>query len=311
MHVARALALIALITGCAGPEGADAPARAPSDAAAPSTTAPARDAARRSEVAGHFADLEAQLLRTGLLRRDGGGADAPYGPRRLAETFVKIALYDEYAIGPEGFEARATPAMLRRWDGPLRIGMVFGASVDPAQRATDRATVASLSARLSDLSGLPVGLAERGQNLWVYVVSEEERRALAPEWSRRFDGVPPEVFAPVAGMGLETVCLALGFSPGANPVYRGGLVVVRAELPERLREACFHEEIAQAMGLVNDAPEARPSIFNDDEEFATLTPLDDHLVAMLYDPRLRPGMTEAEARPIVEQIAAERLGAGG
>lgn len=307
----RALALVALLAGCAGSERADAPSVSPANDQPPRAASAASADPPPSEVSRHFADLEAQLLRTGLLRRDGGGTDAPYGPRRLAETFVKVALYDEYALGPAGFEARATPAILRRWDGPLRIGMVFGASVDPRQRAADRASVTSLAARLSDLSGLPVGLSERGQNLWVYVVSEEERRTLAPEWSRRFAGVPAEVFAPVAGMGLETVCLALGFSPAGNPVYRGGLVVVRAELPERLREGCFHEELAQVMGLVNDAPEARPSIFNDDEEFATLTTLDAHLVAMLYDPRLRPGMTEAEARPIVEQIAAERLGAGG
>jgi len=302
MRAARALGLIALLAGCAGSGSTVAPPPAAS-------TAPA--ATEVADVARHFVELEAQLLRTGLLRRDGGVADAPFGARRLAETFVRVALYDEFTLGPAGFEARATPGVLRRWDVPLRIGMVFGASVDPAQQAADRATVAGLAARLWELGGLPVGLAEREQNLWVYVVDEQERRALVPEWSRRFGSVGSEVFPPVAAMGLETVCIALAFSAQDAPVFRGGLVVVRAELPERLRESCFHEEIAQVMGLGNDTPLARPSIFNDDEEFATLTPLDDHLVAMLYDPRLRPGMTEAEARPIVEQIAAERLGAGG
>ena len=64
------------------------------------------------------------------------------------------------------------------------------------------------------------------------------------------------------------------------------------------------------MGLVNDSPTARPSIFNDDEEFALLTRQDEMMLRMLYDPRLRPGMTEAEARPIVEAIAQEYLGGG-
>ena len=301
MRAARALGLIALLAGCAASDPADAPPPAAATAPAPIGS---------PDVARHFAELEAQLLRTGLLRRDSGAADAPFGARRLAETFVRVALYEEFALGPAGFEARATPAVLRRWDVPLRIGMVFGASVDPGRQATDRATVAALAARLSELSGLPVDLAERDQNLWVYVVSEEERRALAPEWSRRFGFVGGDIFPPVAAMGLETVCIALAFSPQGAPAFRGGLVVVRAELPERLRESCFHEEIAQVMGLGNDSPAARPSIFNDDEEFATLTPLDAHLVAMLHDPRLRPGMTEAEARPIIEAIAAERLGGG-
>ena len=43
------------------------------------------------------------------------------------------------------------------------------------------------------------------------------------------------------------------------------------------------------MGLPNDSPEARPSLFNDDLEFALLTEHDAILLRMLYDPRLRPG----------------------
>ena len=53
---------------------------------------------------------------------------------------------------------------------------------------------------------------------------------------------------------------------------------------------------------------ARPSIFNDDDEFALLTRHDELLLEMLYDPRLRPGMTAAEAMPIVRVMAAELTG---
>ncbi|MEL6700412.1 MAG: DUF2927 domain-containing protein, partial [Pseudomonadota bacterium] len=52
----------------------------------------------------------------------------------------------------------------------------------------------------------------------------------------------------------------------------------------------------------------RPSIFNDDEEFALLTTHDEALLRILYDPRLRRGMTERTARPIVAQIATEVVG---
>ena len=75
-----------------------------------------------------------------------------------------------------------------------------------------------------------------------------------------------------------------------------------------MRLSCLHEELAQGLGLANDSPQARPSIFNDDEEFALLTPMDEYLLAMLYDPSLRPGMTEAEVRPIVYPLAARLLG---
>jgi hypothetical protein len=48
----------------------------------------------------------------------------------------------------------------------------------------------------------------------------------------------------------------------------------------------------------------RPSIFNDDGEFALLTEHDEHLLRILYDPRLKPGMTAEEAMPLVRRIVA-------
>jgi hypothetical protein len=78
-----------------------------------------------------------------------------------------------------------------------------------------------------------------------------------------------------------------------------------------MRRACLHEEIAQGLGLINDSPQARPSIFNDNSEFALLTRQDELLLRLLYDPRLKPGMSLAEAKPIIETIAAELVAGEG
>jgi len=84
--------------------------------------------------------------------------------------------------------------------------------------------------------------------------------------------------------------------------------VIRSEHPDLLRLSCIHEELTQGLGLPNDSPRARPSIFNDDEEFALLTDQDELLLRILYNPALRPGMTAAEARPIVESLARRLAG---
>ena len=63
--------------------------------------------------------------------------------------------------------------------------------------------------------------------------------------------------------------------------------------------------MAQAMGLTNDSPDARPSIFNDDEEFAFLTRHDEILLKMLYDPRLKAGMESYEVIPLLSAIARD------
>ncbi len=83
------------------------------------------------------------------------------------------------------------------------------------------------------------------------------------------------------------------------------MVVIGAETRGLLRRACLHEEIVQALGLANDHHGVRPSIFNDDGEFALLTRHDELLLRMLYDPRLEPGMTAAEAMPVARRIARE------
>ena len=70
-----------------------------------------------------------------------------------------------------------------------------------------------------------------------------------------------------------------------------------------MQRACIEEELAQGLGLANDSPYARPSIFNDDDEFATLTSMDAVMLQILYNPRLLPGMTLDQARPFLYEIS--------
>ena len=72
-----------------------------------------------------------------------------------------------------------------------------------------------------------------------------------------------------------------------------------------MRSSCLQEELVQALGLGNDHSDVRPSIFNDDEEFALMTRHDEYLLRILYDPRLKSGMTAEEAMPIVREIIAD------
>jgi hypothetical protein len=74
-----------------------------------------------------------------------------------------------------------------------------------------------------------------------------------------------------------------------------------------MRRACIHEEIAQSLGLTNDSHLARPSIFNDDDEFATLTSFDEILLQILYDYRLRSGISRQEASEYVRQLAKDYI----
>lgn len=57
---------------------------------------------------------------------------------------------------------------------------------------------------------------------------------------------------------------------------------------------CLHEEVAQALGPLNDLYRLSDSVFNDDNFHNTLTGFDMLVLRALYAPDLRAGMSEAE-----------------
>ncbi len=299
----RAVLLAAAVAGCqaAAPGPAVAPVRPPAPA-------PYRPSAESTALRAYYAQVQATLLSRGLMRSDGGQQDAPFNARMLTENFVRIALYDEFTSTPGGYAQRETPSVLRRWAAPVRVGLRFGASVPETRRATERARIGSYLARLSRITGHPIRLADGSPNFLIYLVDEDERRALGPDIAAAMPGFAAGEVAAFTNMVNSTYCQVSVISDSRTGLYQRALAVTRTEHPDLLHLACLHEEIAQGLGLPNDSPRARPSVFNDDQEFALLTPMDELMLRILYDPRLRPGMAEAEARPIVERIAAELTG---
>jgi len=281
-----------------------APVASPASIApAPPAETPASAAARA-----HYARVQAQLLSQGLLRTDAGGPDTPFTDRMLAENFIRVALFDEYTRTTGGPVQRMTESRLRKWQAPVRVALRFGPATPPDRRAADTARVASFLQRLSRITGHPIGLNDASPNFFIHVVTEDERRTLGPQIRSVLPGLSGSEVAAITDMPRSTYCLVYAMSGNDGSTYTRAFAVIRAEHPDLLRLSCLHEEIAQGLGLANDSPTARPSIFNDDEEFALLTRQDELMLKMLYNPALRPGMTEYQARPIVESLAARLLG---
>ncbi|WP_095590410.1 DUF2927 domain-containing protein [Actibacterium ureilyticum] len=281
----------------------------PAEPAKPEPPTPQPPSKASQSIARHFARVQADLVARGLLRTDGGGPDVPFDAKMLAEDFVRIALYDEYVTNGGVLVARETESRLRRWKDPIALGVVFGDSVPAAKRAKDKAIIASYAARLRRVSGHPIFVVPpEHANYHLLILNEDERRALGPRLQDLVPGVDDTVIRTITQMPRSTFCLVFASSEGASPNYKQAVAVIRSEHPDLLRKSCIHEELAQGMGLANDSPQARPSIFNDDEEFALLTTHDELLLKMLYDPRLRPGMTPDEARPIVQALSRQLLG---
>lgn len=273
----------------------------------PVTATPAPRQTERSaearELERYYLSVQNDLLSNGLLRTDGGGADTPFDADDLVRNFERIAFFDEYARGGRSGGA------LSRWSDPVRLGVEFGDSVPEQQRKKDAADIRSYAARLSRITGFPISTVSQRSNFHVFVAGEDDRDFVQRRLRQLVPDVSDAELALFRDLPKSFYCFVVAVSDRKNPnTYRHAAALIRAEHPDLVRLSCIHEEIAQGLGLPNDSPDARPSIFNDDDEFALLTTHDEMLLKMLYDPRLKPGMTAEEARPVTRIIARELMG---
>lgn len=252
----------------------------------------------------YLVQVQAAQLSQGLLREDGGGPDTPFTADMLARNFERVVFFNEYESALQG---RGGESPLRRWAGPVRMGTIFGNSVPPSQRSEDTTAIRTYARRLGQITGHPV-MSFGPPNFIVIVASEDDRGAALDAAAARVPGITPESLNALRSLSRDTYCVVAAYAAGSDAnTYTAAVAVIRAENPGILRLSCIHEELAQGLGLANDS-DARPSIFNDDDEFALLTKHDELLLKMLYDPRLKTGMTAAEAAPIARTIARELKG---
>jgi len=97
---------------------------------------------------------------------------------------------------------------------------------------------------------------------------------------------------------------------------RAAIFVPSDAAPQEIRD-CLHEELAQALGPLNDLYRLPDSVFNDDNIHAVLTGFDMLILKTHYAPELRNGMSRAEVARRLPGVlarlnpAGERGGQGG
>ncbi|WP_297771094.1 DUF2927 domain-containing protein [uncultured Roseovarius sp.] len=302
------LALLA-VAACDMPAPPQSSSRPEARPSRPQSGAAPVPSANSEALARYYARVERDLLSRGLLRRDGGGPDTPYTDTDLMRNFERIAFYDEYQQGAGFRPSSGRAGGLRKWQGPVRVGVEFGSSVPEQQRAKDRRLVADYAARLAQVTRHPITSVSTNPNFHVLFMGEDDRATALARIRQIVPEVGPNTLAIFRDMPRSIHCLVVAFSGrGEDHTYRRAIALIRAEHPALMRESCVHEEVAQGLGLADDSPAARPSIFNDDDEFALLTTHDEDLLRLLYSPDLKPGMTPDEARPILRRLLDERAG---
>lgn len=155
---------------------------------------------------------------------------------------------------------------LWRWGWPIRV------QIEGSRE--HRNLVAAQVTQLGELTGLPVEM-------------ESARPTMTIEFSRR---------------NRRSFCT---FSVRGTPGAYTADIYIATDQPDRHIRRCVAQELSQAMGLLADTDGRRDTAFSSGIGTDYLTEADLALFAILYDRRLRAGMSRTEAMPIVRQIVEE------
>lgn len=208
----------------------------------------------------------------------------------VARNFMRIAFGSEHGQG--------TNERISKWVSP-RIRVFLSTDTLDTDRLTQvQGVVERQMRRLERLTGrrflFPGSERAEESQIIVFVVP---RATLARELEDRFKVDPQtvECFGGAFRSGRD----------GNDGIIVGALIGIPDDLPPADMEACLVEELAQSMGLFMDDDQVIPSIFNDDDVFKDLTWMDELLLRVLYDPRMRPGLNRAQAAPLARRIIDE------
>lgn len=221
-------------------------------------------------------------------------ADAEITARQAAERVafsddeIKDGFY-KTALGAELQFDRADKR-IRKFDAPVRV-FVVGAA--PQARADIAKVVADIQGRVAHLD---FALTDDRQAANV-VVTLLRKSELAATLRARYGAAKAKQIQ----QKLNPECLS-GVGVDKEFHIKRAEVFLPTDAGEFRLFDCAYEELLQVLGVVNDDRSVPWTMFNDDVQMGFFDIYDQHLVNILYDPRVRPGMTRSEIEGVMAEV---------
>jgi hypothetical protein len=200
--------------------------------------------------------------------------------------FFKIAFKAE-------LQTDAPVERIRKFDEPVRI-FVESKGL-PDRRSEIAAVVADIRSRVNHLD-VAITDDREAANFVVRLVAERDlgrtiRSLYGSERARQIQH------------SLHPECLS---GIGKDKLYRirRAEVILPVDAGEFTFYDCAYEELLQALGAINDDPSVPWTMFNDDVQMGFFDVYDQYLLNVLYDPRIRPGMTKEEVEGLLPEVLA-------
>ena len=235
----------------------------------------------------------------GLILMPGAAAEDPeISSRRASER--KVFSNDEIT---DGFFRTAFGAELplsgetnriRKFDGPVRV------YVESRARPDRRAQVAEVVANIrTHVRHLDIAMTDDRSAANVIVMLVRDRDL--PRTIRKFYG---RAQARQIQKSLTPQCLSSFRKDEAYRITHSDVILV-ADAGNFIFFDCVYEELLQALGPINDTDAVPWTMFNDDVHMGFFDVYDQYILNILYDPRIRPGMSPAEVRALLPAVLTD------
>jgi hypothetical protein len=208
------------------------------------------------------------------LRR--GAERTSFSNNEIMDGFFKVAFRAELQTGRRA-------ERIRKFDEPVRVFVANHGTLD--RRAEIAAVIADIWAHMNHLD-LAMTDDPRAANLFVTLVPDHDlNRTIRSLYGRDR--------AKQIQRSLNPQCLS-GFEKDRLYRIRRAQVILPVDVGEFVFYDCAYEELLQALGPINDDSSVPWTMFNDDVSMGFFDRYDQYILNILYDPRIRPGMTKAE-----------------
>ncbi|MEM8665458.1 MAG: DUF2927 domain-containing protein [Pseudomonadota bacterium] len=206
-----------------------------------------------------------------------------------AQAFTDEALINGFMVTVFGAEAsdgqNDATGIVKKFTGPIAYHLVSTASVD--HRRTLRQFLQQLADTVQNIRFVETRSRQDAQMV-IFLVNRADYAAT----------IRTTVWQGVDTSFLEANACSAVIAARRSGIERANIYLVADEGFVALAH-CMVEEIAQSLGPANDSNLLPDSIFNDMSELNVFGLFDWYILNMLYDARIRPGMTAREVRPLL------------
>jgi hypothetical protein len=204
----------------------------------------------------------------------------------ISEGFLKTAFGAEYHLA-------GRVDRIRKYDIPVRVFADGNRSDRKAQLAK---VVADIAARVQHLD---IAMAETsdGANVLVKLVRDRDLyRTIAAFYG---DERAKEIKT-----SLDPQCLS-GFRKNENFEIEHSDVILTVDNGDFVFLDCAYEELLQSLGPINDTSSVPWTMFNDNVSMGFFDIYDQYILNVLYDPRIKAGMTVAEVKAVLPEVLVD------